>query len=70
MKNKHLSWPLGLQNLRVFSVFFPSDLYLMVICMPCLCTENREIFAALIVGEFAFFQLAAGRQNSVFAAEI
>jgi hypothetical protein len=32
-------------------------------------TVNREIFAALKVGEFAFFQLA-DRQNSAFAAEI
>jgi hypothetical protein len=32
-------------------------------------TVNREIFAALKVGEFTFFSIN-GRQNSAFAAEI
>jgi hypothetical protein len=32
-------------------------------------TVNREIFAALKVGEFAFFSISS-RQNSAFAAEI
>jgi hypothetical protein len=32
-------------------------------------TVNREIFAALKVGEFAFFSIGS-RENSAFAAEI
>jgi hypothetical protein len=34
-----------------------------------LSTVNREIVAALKVGEFAFFSIC-GRQNSALAAEI